>query len=179
MPKIDYDNLKRLESLLDDGVIDQSEYEEKVRQVVFSDTENTTEKQASNMAVGSDKSKILLFAVIALVVLSIVLGVQLATYSTQLQEANDKYASKTQELNAEIDDLRGYKTAVRDFYLDSAVLVIEGGGNVYHRYGCPEIPMVYTYWLYNVDAARDHGYRECSTCFGDSADAYCKKHIEY
>lgn len=186
MSKLDYDRLKQLESLLDDGVIEQEEYDKKVLQMVQKksnkeepDSEKTDSSGSLHQENKEDKqntkSNIIIVALIALALIASVLGYQLYTVSEELKDKDNRIES----LQSEITSLRGYRSAVKDFYLDSAVMVIEGGGRVYHRYGCPEIPNTYSYWLYNVDAARESGYRECPTCFGDSADVFCKKHIEF
>ena len=67
--------------------------------------------------------------------------------------------------------------ALYDFYLDSAVLVREGDGTYYHRYGCSTFPEEYSYWCYNVETAKQKGFIPCPTCFGVDKDEYIKNNL--
>ena len=170
---IDYSELKKLESLLNDEVIDQEEYNKKVAQMCSVGSEESA-NQSSDLI-----KHFLMFAVI--VAFCAAFAIFIYT-SNQPQQERD-YANVSQHtydrvLN-ERNMLQGYKDAVRDFYLDNAVLVIEDGGNIYHRYGCPNIPEEYSYMLYNTENAKGMGYKECSTCFGMSQEDFCTKYIEY
>lgn len=104
---------------------------------------------------------------------------KLTAENEKLQSSIESKDSTISSLTSQKNRLEGYEAVVKYFYLDSAVMVIEGGGNIYHRYGCPKLPSQYTYWLYNIDSAIDRGYRQCPTCFGQSIDDFCKAHIEF
>lgn len=85
---------------------------------------------------------------------------------------NNKIKSVEQERDS-IDTTCAYKTSTDCFFEydteiekakfldDNIVFVLEGYGNVYYTYDCVQkiTNGEYTYWAYNIDAAKSKGYK--------------------
>lgn len=66
--------------------------------------------------------------------------------------------SERAKLNAEISQLQ----EENDFWEGHAVIVVQEGSR-YHRQGCSHIRGK-DFWIYNVEAAKGHGYTPCLDC---------------
>ena len=73
--------------------------------------------------------------------------------------------STIKRLEGEIDDLEDEKWGnyfELQFYDNHAALV-DQHSKKYHKYGCDDFDSSY-FWIYNIEAAEDRGYYECSKC---------------
>lgn len=50
-----------------------------------------------------------------------------------------------------------------DFYESYAVIVADDGTELYHAYGCDDLD-ISSFWIYNIDAAKNEGYEPCPKC---------------
>ena len=171
MGRIDYEKLRQLEVLLDDEVINQEEYNAKVAQLCSVPINNISE---TTKAVSKDKKSSVT------IVLAVVICALLAA-CLYLYAAVDKWQKEAEHFRDRIvtisKELTSYKFAVNDYYLDYAVYVIEGDNTYYHRCNCDSFPSDYTYCIYNIDKAKEIGYKECPLCFGEDAEQYVKNHF--
>lgn len=71
---------------------------------------------------------------------------------------------ETQDDRRELLEWKYKAEAELDFYDRYAVIVSEYN-NKYHKYDCELWD--YPIWIYNIDAAKGHGYTPCSRCFSD------------
>lgn len=122
--------------------------------------------------------------------IAIVLGVvcvALVGIMIYMSVSHNNEMVKTRERIAELNEyendlstnnkvLYGYKQEVLDFYLNNAVLITEDS-NYYHRAECPKLGKKYTYWIYNIEAARDEGYKKCPFCFKIDKEEYVEKYF--
>lgn len=99
----------------------------------------------------------------------------------QLDKANTKVSDAESEKWKYKNKAEKYEDALKEFYLDNAVVVIEGDSKYYHRYGCPNTVMgrggEYRYNVFNVDLAKMQGHSKCPVCFGEDADTYMNKNF--
>lgn len=66
-----------------------------------------------------------------------------------------------------LEDVREDRDAMREennFYRRYACIVTESGEK-YHRYGCPYLSDMTSFWIYNTEAAEGRGYEPCSNCY--------------
>jgi len=198
------EEIRQLEILFEDGVIDSDEFNNKVIQICKSENEDPV-GMISESNTGEQKPKkgkntavtILSVLLVILIGTSGYLGYQYYSQSTEiaaLEKQNEEINAKNDKLTKEkksmvskekyqeqvdkVNELLGYKHAVIGFYLDGTVIVFEGDNTYYHRYNCPRIPSRYTYWAYNPEAAIDRGFTKCPVCFNYSVVDYCKRYIE-
>ena len=75
---------------------------------------------------------------------------------TLKQKKIDKLEDKVEKLNLGQEELL--------FYQQHAVIVGDDGTNKYHKYGCPILDGTETFWIYNTEAAKSKGKKECTTC---------------
>ena len=80
---------------------------------------------------------------------------------------NDKTLDgKMGELGREISKLNKEiieKDKKLDFFDSYVVFVEDDGSNLYHNYDCYRF-LGNDFWAFNIDAAKDEGYRACSVC---------------
>ena len=69
---------------------------------------------------------------------------------TSLQNEQDPFATVTAYSKAEFMD-------------NYVVIVPDDGKKMYHKYGCSKLSLSY-FWVYNIEAAKDQGYKPCSYC---------------
>ena len=53
------------------------------------------------------------------------------------------------------------------FYEKHVVCVPNDGSKKYHKYGCSKFYQDDGYWAFNVEAAKDRGYKPCNYCIND------------
>ena len=174
---IDYDELKKLEDLKREGIVDQVEFSKIATQLcgITLDQDNY-EKPSTERSIGGwlKRNVIALIAIVALLGALGVMGSKLnaiqtenATLKSNLESAkhNESY-NYNQYLKAKKSE-----DAVKDFYLDYAVITSEHD-NYYHRYMCSRLNSVDSIWIYNPEAAKDKGFTKCPTCFGVDKNTY-------
>lgn len=171
---IDYDELKKLENLLNEGLINEEDYEKKATSMLGFRGNHASEPTGNGLS-GWIKRNVIATVMIAILAVGVaVTGTLLATQYSNVEALQKSLRAKNATiagLEDTKDRLLGYKAVVDYFYLDSAVLTTEND-RYYHRYNCPTLPDQYTYWLYNVEAAEDHGYSKCPDCFKYSKEDY-------
>ena len=166
MKVIDHEQLKVLESLLADGVIDQEEYNSKAMSLCG--IHHTSDGQAVNNNNKTANNSLYILILVVIIALTAALA-YMGTQNEQLLEENEQATRKYEHAQERANK---YLSAIKNDYLDSAVLVIEGDATHYHRYNCPDFPANYKFWIYNSEAAVDRGYIECPTCFGIDSNSY-------
>lgn len=196
------EELTKLKSLLDDGVIDQDEYDSAIeaynqQKVRLSDAElsklkdlldaGIIEQSVYDKAIGNaepnkesvtqpvtQSSFMQKLLIPALCIAIVVLGFLYMNSLSALQEAQES-ASSLQDQKGLSDVASNNIKAALHFYLDNAGIVVEGERH-YHRYDCSELPDGdYNFWIYNVDYAKANGYTECPVCFKDSSVIYTNR----
>lgn len=179
---INYEELRKLEDILHEGLINKTDYQKKAAQMIGISSDASAIPPRSTGLIGWIKSNVAASLVIAALAVALaIVGSMYAGLQNEVNTLNTTIKSKDDiisSLERQKKDLEGYKTAVSDFYLDSAVMVIEGDNKHYHRYNCPSFPDEYRYLLYNIDAAVDQGYSKCPTCYDYTAYDYCVKFFE-
>jgi len=174
---IDYDELKKLEELKREGIVDQVEFSKIATQLcgITLDQDNS-ETSSPERSIGGwlKRNVIALIAIVALLGALGFMGSKLnaiqtenATLKSDLESAkhNERY-NYNQYLKA-----KKSQDAVKDFYLDNAVITSEHD-NYYHRYRCSRLDSVDSFWIYNSEAAKGKGYTKCPTCFGVDENTY-------
>ena len=76
------------------------------------------------------------------------------------------YVGKYDETQSDYNKLQSdYNTLYQeyDFYSTYAVMVSEHG-SYYHKHGCEKFTAD-TFWIYNISAAEDMGYKRCKSCW--------------
>lgn len=78
------------------------------------------------------------------------------------QRERNSYKNEAADLNTELEQAQ----AVNRVFYSRIAFVIDDGTNLYHSYCCPYLQAQenYTYWAYNVEAAKWEGYRACPQC---------------
>lgn len=180
---IDYDELRNLEELRSNGVLNEEEYTKKVAQLC---NISFSEQQPNNSTNGNRSlAQWLKKNAIAIVVIAVLIGAlgfigsklsAVQAENTTLQ--SDLETAKHNERYNHNQFLKAKKSedAVRDFYLDYAVITSEKD-KYYHRYGCSRIQSVEYFWINNPEAVKEDGYTECPTCFGSDAETYINNHF--
>lgn len=168
MGRIDYDKLKQLETLLDDEVISQEEYNAKVAQLCSIPSINVPNVETAKAQEKKTSLATILLAVITCAVL--VGGFMMYSQFNTIQRDLKYYREKTAQLSH-------YKSAVTDYYLDDAVCVTDTDDAYYHRLNCSSLPVEYSYWIFNVEEAIGRGYEECPNCFGEDPERYVNTHF--
>ena len=179
--------LAEFSNLLDEGLISQEDFEalknKKKKEADVTSVESTEPAASTNEtpnATGFIKKNLVFLIIIAVLVAALgVMGSKLAATQNEINDLNKTISDRDSTISwykKQESKLKVYKTAVLDFYLDNAVMVIEGD-NHYHRYNCPTFPNNYRYYLYNIDAAKANGHTKCPTCFGYSDEGYCESNF--
>lgn len=163
MGRIDYDELQKLERLLEDEVINQDEYNAKIASICNISVNNDTIYEGKNAL-----PIIMGFIIAILICVSVNFGIE----SNNLRVENSRLQDRIHNLSLKNMDT---SLALKLYYMDTAVLVVKGDNAYYHRYNCPDLGSNYDFWMYNVEAARGMGYKECPTCFSYSQDSYIDK----
>ena len=187
--EIDYDELKKADDLYKEGVINEEEFKQEVANIVGLNNTAASPQNAEEKGgiISWAKKNIAAVIVIALLAAALAaIGPKYATMQSEITSLNNKIEEQSKTIDEKVAtissltnqkiELGKYKSAVLDFYLDHAVLTIEGN-SYYHRYGCPTLPDRYSYRLFNVESAKGQGYIQCPTCFGPSQEAYCEKNL--
>lgn len=109
-------------------------------------------------------SVIAALALIGCGVLGFVVADQAGTIASQ-DKRIENYIDTIDERGRRLMDLQ--KDA--DFLERYVVVVTNNSGKKYHKYSCYQFqnsiwPNSKTYWIYNVEAARQDGYRPCPIC---------------
>lgn len=84
-----------------------------------------------------------------------------------LKHRNELLVEKNNKLNDEIEELNNEIQSNNNklsFYEEHAVCVDEQS-NYYHTYGKCDYFDDSSFWIYNLEAAKDHGYTPCPVCF--------------
>ena len=131
--------------------------------------EGKTVKNEKNKLLWSLRIFIFLFAITG-----IVLGILIFYYSGVIKEKNEDIefykeradaCSYQTDYKSQLNYVLGDKEAAYvknklDFIDNNIVFVIEGYGNYYYSYDCMQqkVNGPYTYWAYNIEAARAKGY---------------------
>lgn len=78
------------------------------------------------------------------------------------QRERNSYKNEAADLNTELEQAQ----AVNRVFYSRIAFVLNDGTDLYHSYCCPYLQAQenYTYWAYNVDAAKGNGYRACPQC---------------
>lgn len=181
---IDYDELKKLEKLRDEGLINDSDYNLKAADILGI----SQMPQSSNTETGFVswvKRNIVVAAIIVLLAGALAfIGPQYANMQSTINDLNSTIESKESTITSLRNDknrLEGYKDAVVDFYIYGTVVAVENDKKYYHRYNCPTTNMSqggFRFLAFNEGQAEAAGYSKCPTCFGYSDEEYCKKYIE-
>lgn len=79
-----------------------------------------------------------------------------------MEENRDYYRNLAYERGLEADEYR----IVSDFFYSRIAFVLDDGTDLYHSYCCPYLQAQesYSFWAYNVEAAKGNGYRACPQC---------------
>lgn len=79
-----------------------------------------------------------------------------------MEENRDYYRNLAYERGLEADEYR----IITNFFYSRIAFVIDDDTNLYHSYCCPYLQAQenYTYWAYNVEAAKGKGFRACPQC---------------
>ena len=79
-----------------------------------------------------------------------------------MEENRDYYRTLAYERGLEANEYR----IVSDFFYSHIAFVLDDGTNLYHSYCCPYIQEqeTYSFWAYNVEAAKASGYQACPLC---------------
>lgn len=79
-----------------------------------------------------------------------------------MEENRNYYRTLAYERGLEADEYR----IVSDFFYSHIAFVLDDGTDLYHSYCCPYIQEqeTYSFWAYNVDAAKASGYQACPLC---------------
>ena len=108
---------------------------------------------------------------------------KVAELSASITELNSSIASQDasiEKLNKTVSDQKSTISSLKsnissleskqwetkwelDFYEKYAAIVPDDGSRKYHVYTCPDCDTS-SFWIYNVEAAIDNGYRPCSKC---------------
>jgi hypothetical protein len=105
---------------------------------------------------------------IALVIVSFVLLISLIAnivLAVNVAKNND-LENEIDDLENEIDDLENEIDGLENdlyFYDKHVVFVLNDGTNIYHKVDCYKFGS-YSFWAFNVEAAKGRGYRPCSWC---------------
>lgn len=89
---------------------------------------------------------------------------QLNSENKDLMEKLETKSSYITELNSRIGNLQ-----LKANFLDNNVVIVwDDGTKLYHKYGCThrDIFKTTTFWAYNIEAAKQLGYRPCPYCCG-------------
>lgn len=96
-----------------------------------------------------------------------------STTVSSLQKSNNELSKEILELRAEIAGLKEDKSELQSqireytseiaFYDEFVVFVEDDGTNLYHNYDCYKFKAE-GFWAFNIDAAKDEGYKPCSLC---------------
>lgn len=78
------------------------------------------------------------------------------------QRERNSYKNEAADLNTELEKAQ----AVNRVFYSRIAFVLDDGTNLYHSYCCPYVQENggYSYWAYNVEAAKGNGYRACPLC---------------
>ncbi len=107
------------------------------------------------------------------------LTARISELDAALSEANNDVSDLENELKTSQQERNSYKNKLNDLESDSEenqmaatflrtsiAFVLDDGTNLYHSYVCPYVQehSSYTYWAYNIEAAKWNGYRACPQC---------------
>lgn len=78
------------------------------------------------------------------------------------QRERNSYKNEAADLNTELEKAQ----AVNRVFYSRIAFVLDDGTDLYHSYCCPYVQENggYSYWAYNVEAAKGNGYRACPLC---------------
>lgn len=78
------------------------------------------------------------------------------------QRERNSYKNEAADLNTELEKAQ----AVNRVFYSNIAFVLDDGTNLYHSYCCPYLQAQesYSFWAYNVEAAKGNGYRACPQC---------------
>ena len=119
--------------------------------------ENLKKSITTSTCVGKQRFKI---PMIILAVLSGVLSVALIIICVSWWNQNQADSSNIKALREDRDEMR----EENNFYRRYACIVTESGEK-YHRYRCPYLSDMTSFWIYNTEAAEGRGYEPCSNCY--------------
>ena len=182
---IDYDELKKLEGLHNEGLINDSDYNLKAADILgISNVTQASEAGEAGIVNWLKRNIIAAVIIILLAGALAFVGSQYAGMQGKINELNSTIESKESTITSlrnENNSLEGYKAAIEEFYIYGTVVAVENDKKYYHRYNCPETNMSqggFRYLAFNENQAEAAGYSKCPTCFGYSDEEYCKKYIE-
>ena len=112
------------------------------------------------------KKQLALVIVSFVLLVSLITNIVLAVNVADLDRAYHINRDKVESYEDLIDDYQNTIDGLENnlyFYDKYVVFVSDDGTNLYHKVDCYKFDSSY-FWAYNIDAAKDKGYRACSWC---------------
>ena len=180
---VDYDELKKLEELKQEGIISHDEYSQKVAQMLnISVPQYASSKENFNLFqwIKRNVAAVILIAVLAGAV--VFMAPQFLTQQSTISAINEKLEKKDKEVKRVYNDKAKLSTKVSKyedalgFYMNYVGICPEND-KYYHRYSCPSLPDSFSYWVYNIDAAKHQGFSPCPKCFKTEVWYYLEENL--
>lgn len=180
---INYDDLKNLEELEKEGIISHDEYSQKVAQMLnISVPQYTSSKEKFNLFqwIKRNVAAVILIAVLAGAV--VFMAPQFITQQSKISAINEELDKKTKEVKRVYNDKAKLSTKVSKyedalgFYMNDVGICPEND-KFYHRYNCPSLPDSFSFWVYNIDAAKQQGFSPCPKCFKTEVGYYLEENL--
>ena len=112
------------------------------------------------------KKHLALVIVSFVLLVSLIVNIVLAVNVADLDRAYHINRDKVEKYEDLIDDYRNEIDGLENdlyFYDKYVVFVSDDGTNLYHKVDCYKFDSS-SFWAFNIDAAKDKGYRACSWC---------------